>query len=183
MAKIITTNIKFNFECQNCGACCKTKDKIRVEITPFDVHNISKHLNIKPKEFLKQYCYSKETKKVPFFFLQFPCKFFKDKCTIYNLRPMGCRTFPIGIAKILQDKKIHLRYTLNSCPGYNKGKETCLDNFIKKEKKRENFDKEWLPIKKQLHQEIAKNKLHQNKYAKLFLLEPNTCLTKAKKVL
>lgn len=183
MVEIVTTNIKFRFECQNCGSCCSAKDQIRVEVSPYDVYNISKKLKINPKKFLEKYCYSKETKKVPFFFLQFPCKFFKEKCSIYEVRPMGCRTFPIGIAKIIKDKKLHLRYTLSTCPGYRKGNETCLDNFVKKDKEREEFDNEWIPLKKQMHQLIVKNKLDQKEYAKLFLLSPKETLEKAKQLL
>lgn len=183
MVEIVTTNIKFKFECKNCGSCCSAKDQIRVEVSPFDVYNISKHLKIKPQKFLEKYCYDKTTKNVPFFILQFPCKFFKDKCTIYEVRPMGCRTFPIGVAKIFKGKDIHLRYTLSTCPGYGKGQETCLDNFVKKSIEREEFDKEWIPLKKQLHQLIAKKKLDPKEYAKLFLLPPKETLDKSKQML
>ena len=177
--KILTTNEKFKFECKSCNECC-TGDQTTIHLSPYDSINISKHLNIEPETFLKTYCNEKVSNDVPFFFLKIPCPFLKEKCMIYEVRPTGCRTFPIGTATIIKDDKHLLRYVLHKCKGYNKGKETCLDDFIKKSKEREEFDKEWVPLRDQLFILLRKDKIERDEYKRLFLKDP---IKKAQKLI
>jgi len=80
-------------DCLACANCCKT-------MTPTwnraDVIRISKHLNMKPKEFIEKWLFKEEdtgdwvNKSVPCQFLDLTT----NKCSVYEVRPKDCREFP-----------------------------------------------------------------------------------------
>ena len=88
------------FKCQQCGQCC---EKIGLPYDPDNIDEIAKYLNISIKELISKY-YGKilpdqshwesdNNKRVP-------CPFLKKKdgkkvCLIYEVRPFGCRLFPL----------------------------------------------------------------------------------------
>lgn len=80
-------------DCLACANCCRT-------MTPTwnrtDVARISKHLNMKPKEFIEKWLYKEEetgdwvNKSVPCQFLDLTT----NKCNVYEVRPKDCAEFP-----------------------------------------------------------------------------------------
>ncbi|MBM3201060.1 MAG: YkgJ family cysteine cluster protein [Chlamydiae bacterium] len=84
-----------NFRCTGCGQCCTGAPGF-VWLTDKDIENLSLHLELPTKEFLKRYTrfvhgrYSLTEKKP-----QYDCVFLKDnKCSVYEARPVQCRKFP-----------------------------------------------------------------------------------------
>jgi Fe-S-cluster containining protein len=77
--------------CLNCANCCKTTGPL---FTTADIERISKHLRLKPQQFIVQYLRIDEDKD---YVLQtVPCPFLDqdNTCFIYEVRPKACREFP-----------------------------------------------------------------------------------------
>lgn len=132
----------FDFKCQQCGECCMYRNDI--VLTSYDIFKLSKHLNIKPLEFIIKYtnrslgAYSRAPMLLLSSMLNGWCPFlkvdylngYKHICSVNNVKPGACATHPIGIVtcipkniKIEPDngdnnvKEIESRYIIvNSCP-------------------------------------------------------------------
>ncbi|MCE5300535.1 MAG: YkgJ family cysteine cluster protein [Spirochaetia bacterium] len=84
---------KRNFECLKCGNCCEVPGYVYLNLKEAD--RMAKSLNMRGDEFLKKYT----KRELGHLVLKTPfkggCIFFKEKkCTIYEVRPSQCRTFP-----------------------------------------------------------------------------------------
>ncbi len=83
------------FKCTGCGACC-TGSPGYVYLSKSDLENLAEHLQCTPEEFAKKYTrlideqYALLDKPT-----SYDCIFLMDKkCTVYEARPVQCRTFP-----------------------------------------------------------------------------------------
>jgi Fe-S-cluster containining protein len=83
------------FKCTGCGGCC-TGSPGYVFLSLQDLENLSSHFQMTKEEFTKKY-----TRLVDgqYSLLEDPnnydCVFLQDKkCTVYEARPIQCRTFP-----------------------------------------------------------------------------------------
>lgn len=77
--------------CLQCANCCKTTGPL---FTTADIERISKHLRVKPQQFIAQYLRVDEDQD---YVLQtVPCAFLDqdNTCFIYEVRPKACREFP-----------------------------------------------------------------------------------------
>lgn len=83
------------FECTQCGKCCSGSPG-NVWVEDEEVALMANHFNISKKIFIRRYTKKREgklslveTKK------DYACIFLKDnRCSIYDIRPKQCRTFP-----------------------------------------------------------------------------------------
>ena len=77
--------------CLDCANCCKTTGPL---FTNKDIERISKHLKLKPQQFIEQYLRIDEDKD--YVLQQVPCVFLAadNYCLIYEVRPKACREFP-----------------------------------------------------------------------------------------
>jgi len=94
-----------------------------VHISEGDVTKISKYLKISRDEFWKNYT-TVEGKKI--YLKDNPdkddCIFLKDdKCSVYPVRPIQCRTFPFWPQNLKSEKRWNIIST--ECPGIGEGKE------------------------------------------------------------
>jgi Fe-S-cluster containining protein len=111
------------FECQKeCSGCCGGSPGY-VFIDDEEIERISKVLNISVDHFLLNYT-KKVGKRVSLIDLEhdnWNCVMLKEgRCTIYNDRPLQCRTYPfwpqnLGSRDIWEEEKEH-------CPGIDKGR-------------------------------------------------------------
>lgn len=78
-------------DCLECANCCKTTGPL---FTRADIERISKHMRIKPQQFIEQYLRIDEDND--YILQQLPCTFLDQQnyCTIYSVRPKACREFP-----------------------------------------------------------------------------------------
>jgi Fe-S-cluster containining protein len=78
-------------DCLTCANCCKTASPMLFEK---DIERLSKHLKLKPGEFIVQYLYI-DTDGI-FAFRQTPCPFLGNDnyCSVYEHRPKACREYP-----------------------------------------------------------------------------------------
>jgi len=78
-------------ECLNCANCCKTTGPL---FTNKDIERISKHLKLKPQQFIEKYLRIDEDRD--YVLQEVPCAFLDadNYCLIYEVRPKACREFP-----------------------------------------------------------------------------------------
>ncbi|APS38829.1 YkgJ family cysteine cluster protein [Salegentibacter sp. T436] len=77
--------------CLDCANCCKTTGPL---FTNKDIERISKHLKLKPQQFIERYLRIDEDND--YVLQQVPCTFLAadNYCLIYDVRPKACREFP-----------------------------------------------------------------------------------------
>jgi len=79
------------FSCLDCANCCKT---IGPRLTDKDIATLSKHLKMKPTDFVEKYVVTDEDND--FVFREHPCPFLlpDNYCMVYESRPKACREYP-----------------------------------------------------------------------------------------
>jgi len=125
---------KFKFRCvKRCRMCCSNND---IQLYPFDIMRLCNHLNITSMEFLKNHaelgvdsegilrCYLK-TKPV--------CSFFNKEsdwnCTVYDHRPLPCRTYPVS-RLVNVDGTIDYYLPKDTCPGFEHKTKHTIQSWI-----------------------------------------------------
>ncbi|MFT6716926.1 MAG: Fe-S-cluster containining protein [Saprospiraceae bacterium] len=78
-------------DCLDCANCCKTTGPL---FTQKDIERISKHLRLKPKDFIGKYLRVDEDSD--HVLQSVPCTFLgvDNYCSIYDVRPKACREYP-----------------------------------------------------------------------------------------
>ncbi len=120
MARI---NIKtpIYFKCQDgCSNCCKVSGGF-VVVRDVEVEPIAKHLKIPADDFIKNFTRKEGKYTCLVDHAGEDCIFLEeDKCVIYPVRPIQCKTFPFWP----QNLKTEKRWILieNECPGIGTGK-------------------------------------------------------------
>lgn len=80
-------------DCLACANCCKTMSPT---FTTEDVKRISKHVGMSQEKFREKYLYLDRADK-DWMNKSQPCQFLNlkdNKCSIYEVRPLDCATFP-----------------------------------------------------------------------------------------
>ena len=110
------------FECQGCGRCCAGPEEGYVWATQAELDAIAESLKMTSKEFADKFVRKvgkrfslveeKKTKN---------CIFLKNgKCSVYEVRPTQCRTWPFWHSNI--DKPDDWAWAGTRCGGVNRGK-------------------------------------------------------------
>ena len=112
-------NFAFNpSACENCEGNCCIGESGYVWVTPQERQEIAKHLGLDEASFIQkhlrkvQYRYSLKERQVG---ESFECEFFditKRQCSIYDVRPSQCRTFPFW-----DYFKTRIKEVEEECPG------------------------------------------------------------------
>lgn len=78
-------------DCLECANCCKTTGPL---FTNKDIERISKHLRLKPGQFIEQYLKMDEDND--YVLQEVPCPFLgsDNYCSIYKVRPKACAEYP-----------------------------------------------------------------------------------------
>jgi hypothetical protein len=108
-----------HFECTGCGACCKLGGGF-VYPSLEDVGFAAKHLDLSVKGFTETYM---ELHKGEYVFKNNGdnCIFYGENgCTIYEARPIQCRTYPFWKANLRS--KYRWKMTEEECEGVGQGK-------------------------------------------------------------
>ncbi|MGD0785782.1 MAG: YkgJ family cysteine cluster protein [Sedimentisphaerales bacterium] len=135
MAKNIWYIGGLHFECAACGNCCSGPDEGVIWISKPEIKLLAEHLGLSDSELRKKYL-----RRIGFHIsiLENPqtkdCVFLRHingskKCTIYNFRPMQCRTWPFWTVNI--DSPDDWNRAAMKCPGINKGKFYSFDEIEK----------------------------------------------------
>ena len=78
-------------DCLTCANCCKTTSPYFLQD---DITRISRHLKLKPAQFIDKYLYVDEDGD--YVFQRHPCPFLlqDNRCSIYEVRPQACAEYP-----------------------------------------------------------------------------------------
>ena len=124
-----------HFECRQCGDCCSGPDEGVIWISRLEIKLLAEHLDISESQLRKKYL-----KRIRFrvSILENPqtkdCIFLKNiggtkKCTIYDVRPMQCRSWPFWPINL--DSPDDWSTAAKKCSGLNKGKLYTFDEIEK----------------------------------------------------
>ncbi|MFQ5632044.1 MAG: YkgJ family cysteine cluster protein [bacterium] len=109
------------FSCKpQCAACCKITG--RVEITENDISQMATHLGIAADKFRQQYTKKDNEQLLLQERSDDSCVMLstKDKCMVYPVRPLQCRTYPFWDEVLANDFTWLLEKGF--CPGIDEGK-------------------------------------------------------------
>jgi hypothetical protein len=120
MADFLKNGLKFS--CTSCGHCCRHEPGY-VFLSEADLKALADHMSIPVLDFMKQYCRTVDLGIVNRLSLnetvENDCVFWSGGCTVYEHRPLQCRTYPFWPA-ILGSQADWDRESLE-CPGMNQG--------------------------------------------------------------
>ena len=115
-------------DCTKCANCCRTSLAV---FGPKDVRRISKHFSMDKKEFIKKYL----TPHPDYDYLikTLPCPFLSENnlCTIYEIRPEGCRTYPPAKLQLSDEQLDVLHDNVGICPAVSEMVDKIKENFPK----------------------------------------------------
>lgn len=104
----------FTFACVKCGECCKEPGYVL--FTKEDIKNAAKYLGIKKQDFVNKYLKKAYGAFVVEVLEDEPCLFLKkDKCSINDVKPEQCQTFPYWEEHV--DENGNLINFNRKCPG------------------------------------------------------------------
>ncbi len=119
------------FRCQRCGKCCRGPLLDGIAVTPSDVRRLSGHLGTRPDKFMRKYVATKRAHLHGV--IPYPCPFLKGTtCSVYEIRPIACRTFPLDFSFIAGTQEISVQMF---CP-------SAKDLWIQLTKSRRDYLKE-----------------------------------------
>lgn len=128
-----------HFECTLCGNCCQLPGG-SVAVSEVEIEKIADSLNMDLKDFIQNYCISGTVSRKLKEQENGACIFLKDKrCTIYEIRPLQCRTFPFWPENV----KSGYRWKQLSviCPGIDKGRVYSFQEIEQLVKMQKEYDR------------------------------------------
>lgn len=128
LAEQINTEVWQEVDCLSCANCCK---RMTPTFTAKDIRRISKHLKMRPKDFKERWLVYEKKDKDWVNKLQ-PCQFLNlstNMCSIYEVRPEDCASFPhITKKKMLDYMHVH-RQNVAYCPATFKMVEKMMEKI------------------------------------------------------
>ena len=119
--------------CEGCNDCCCDVGEL-VILTPFDIYEITKFLNIEFNDLVGKNIELRENNKILLPYLKMnddnkKCSFLNNegRCSIHLKRPNICRLFPLG--RVYQDDDFKYFLQIGNCPKKNL-KEIKLKDWI-----------------------------------------------------
>lgn len=110
------------FECSECGRCCAGPEEGYVWATSDELDTMAEHFDMTPAAFRKQYVRQigrrlSLVEKKP----THDCIFLhKGKCSVYEVRPTQCRTWPFWAGNVESPEE--WAWAGQRCEGINRGK-------------------------------------------------------------
>ncbi len=160
---------KIKFTCRKCGKCCRES---RIRLSPYDLLKLCAHLSLSTDKFHRKYTYfmlDEENKNMLTCMLKTSpeCPFLKaGECSLYQERPFGCRTYPLGLQPIFNGVWAeHKYYLLEECPGTGSGRKITIDEFRQEEGiiQLEELHKVWVVFKvKVLNTKLSSSEEYNN---------------------
>ena len=112
--------------CLDCANCCRVAQPV---FEKPDINRISKHLGISSKAFIEKYL--KPDPDYEYLPKKLPCVFIGDdnKCSIYEIRPLGCRTYPPAKLRLTPEQLDVLHDNIGICPAVSEIVDRIKENF------------------------------------------------------
>ena len=121
------------FSCKRCSACCR-HDSGYVFLSEKDLEKLASELNIDNNAFIKAYCrWAADWQGTQSLSLKeksnYDCIFWNSGCTVYQARPLQCRTFPFWEAVLSSERAWET--AAGACPGINQGALHSMEEITK----------------------------------------------------
>jgi hypothetical protein len=111
------------FECTQCGKCCTRRGKYAyVYLTDEEIRRLAQHLGISAAAFRRRHTFIDELGWTQLLFADECCPFLdraSNGCTVYEARPVQCRTFPFWTSMV--DDRGWTREAHELCEGVGRG--------------------------------------------------------------
>lgn len=126
IAETIDAAVWQEIDCLSCANCCK---KMTPTFTPKDIKRIASHLEMKPQEFKDKWLF-KPKGDTDWVNTTQPCQFLdmtSNMCSIYEVRPHDCASFPhLKKKKVIDYMYIH-QQNIEYCPATYKMVEKMME--------------------------------------------------------
>ncbi len=111
--KAVNDEVFAHINCLECANCCKIAQPV---FEKQDVKRIARHFSMTEEAFIGKYL--KADPDYEYFTKKLPCTFLGDdnKCTIYEVRPMGCRTYPPAKLRLSPEQLDVIYENIGICP-------------------------------------------------------------------
>jgi len=110
------------FSCRRCSACCRHESGF-VFLSEKDVSALAAYTRMEYTDFVRAYCrWVGESEEERLSLREKPnydCIFWDGNCTVYQYRPLQCRTFPFWESTVSSPKA--WAAAARDCPGINQG--------------------------------------------------------------
>lgn len=115
-----------DIECLSCANCCRTS--MAVFEKP-DIRRIARHLGMKQQAFIRKYL--RPHPDYEYLIRKLPCAFLQDdnRCSIYAVRPAGCRTYPPARLRLTDEQLDVLHDNAGICPAVSRMLEEVKARF------------------------------------------------------
>jgi Fe-S-cluster containining protein len=127
-----------DFSCRSCGHCCRHEPGY-VFLSETDLLKLARHRNMSTEKFTDKYCRTVDLGITTRLSLRetesFDCIFWDRGCTVYEARPLQCRTYPFWPAILSSPEE--WENEAKECPGINSGKHHSAREISRALKKRE----------------------------------------------
>jgi Fe-S-cluster containining protein len=112
------------FSCTRCSTCCRRESGF-VYLSENDLSRLANKFGMDYNAFVKTWCrwvqFTQDRERLSLKEKSnFDCIFWNTECTVYNARPLQCRTFPFWDNVICSPQAWNA--TGENCPGINSGK-------------------------------------------------------------
>ena len=124
--KHVNDEVFAHINCLECANCCRIAQPV---FEKPDIKRISKHFGISSRAFVRKYL--KPDPDYGYFTKKLPCVFLGDdnKCTIYEIRPMGCRTYPPAKLRLSPEQLDVLHDNIGICPAMSEMVDKIKERF------------------------------------------------------
>lgn len=113
------------FSCTQCGHCCRIEGY--VWMTPEEIERVAEHLGLESHVFGGRYLRRVGKRWSLVEKPNHDCIFWEDGCTIYEVRPSQCRTFPFWPEHLTDLES--WQEIVEECPGSGAGRLYSLDEI------------------------------------------------------
>ena len=107
------------FECRRCGKCCRGEPGW-VWVSTADIAHMAERLGLSRDEFLRRHVRRDDLRLSLRERPNGDCVLWQDGCTVYDVRPVQCRTFPFWKGAVLSAERFAV--THRDCPGVGQGR-------------------------------------------------------------
>jgi Fe-S-cluster containining protein len=115
------------FECLQCGDCC-TGEPGTIYVSGTEIEAIAGHLQLTLDEFRTSYLYPYKDSFSVMEDHRGHCLFYDQGCTIYQWRPLQCRTFPFWFSNVRSETR--WQRIAGQCPGIGRGRRYTRDEIM-----------------------------------------------------
>lgn len=110
------------FTCERCSGCCRHEPGY-VFLSEVDLKKMCDRFNMARRKFIKKYCCIVDLVGIKRITLieksNNDCIFWDNGCTVYEDRPLQCRSFPFWAHNLIDEGT--WSKVVNECPGAGKG--------------------------------------------------------------